>query len=362
MNESNPKSLSAPKNNQIYTLAQNETARMTNLHRNQPIMVNGTGTDLKNENIILNRAKRKMIAQSMVLKLIDVATEKNELSFIQPLWNTYHCLNTVYTKDGRLYGKYCKNRFCPVCTAIRKAEIINKYMSIIQTWDNPYLVTLTIKSVPAKSLNKMMSGMMNAFRTITNKYRKRNQRGHNIKLMGIKSLECNFNPIKKTYNPHFHLIVPNKQIAGTLIDEWIKICSKKSTKWVNKSAQQAQPIWDKNKALMEVVKYSCKIFTEPDVNNKSKQKGKRDIYILALFNIFCAMKGLRLFERFGFDLPKSSNSNHHKKTIMDNPQEWEYDAKQNDWINTKTGNNLTGYSPNHFLTILLSNNVDMLLE
>lgn len=343
----------------LNTLAQNETK--ISGKPNNSVIVNGNGTDLKNENIISNRAKRKMIAQNIVRKLIDVATEKNELSYIQPLWNTYYCLNTVYTKDGRLYGKYCKNRFCPVCTAIRKAEIINKYMPIIQNWDKPYLVTLTIKSVPMKNLRKMMNGMMNAFRTIIRKYRKRYQRGYDVKLMGIKSLECNFNPIKKTYNPHFHLIVPNKQIADILIDEWIKTCSKKSTKWVYRGAQQAKLIKDKNKALMEVIKYSSKIFTEPDVNNKSAQKGKRNIYILAMFNIFCAMKGIRLFERFGFDLPKSGNSNTPPKR-MENPQEWEYDAKQNDWINTKTGNNLTGYSPNHFLTILLGNNVDVLLE
>jgi plasmid rolling circle replication initiator protein Rep len=35
--------------------------------------------------------------------------------------------------------------------------------------------------------------------------------------MGIKSLECNFNPKTRTYNAHFHFIVPSKEIAEMLI-------------------------------------------------------------------------------------------------------------------------------------------------
>ncbi len=44
--------------------------------------------------------------------------------------------------------------------------------------------------------------------------------------MGIKSLECNFNPITKKYNPHLHLIVASKEMADILIKEWLTLCTR----------------------------------------------------------------------------------------------------------------------------------------
>lgn len=41
--------------------------------------------------------------------------------------------------------------------------------------------------------------------------------------MGIKSLKCNFNPGAKTYNPHFHIIVPDCATAEFLRSEWLKL-------------------------------------------------------------------------------------------------------------------------------------------
>ena len=66
-----------------------------------------------------------------------------------------------------------------------------------------------------------MDRTMRAFDRIHNQCKKRHQRGKGIKLIGIKLLECNFNPAKQTYNPHFHLIVPNEEIAELLKSEWL---------------------------------------------------------------------------------------------------------------------------------------------
>lgn len=65
--------------------------------------------------------------------------------------------------------------------------------------------------------------MFIAFNTIKDKYRKWHSKGKSIKLMGIKSFECNFNPKEKTYNPHFHFIVPDYATAMLLKQEWKKI-------------------------------------------------------------------------------------------------------------------------------------------
>ena len=61
-----------------------------------------------------------------------------------------------------------------------------------------------------------MYGMLRAFELIHNRCKKRYERGKGIKLIGFKSFECNFNPGTKTYNPHFHFIVQNKEIAELL--------------------------------------------------------------------------------------------------------------------------------------------------
>ena len=164
---------------------------------------------------------------------------------------------------------------------------MNRYLPILKEWHEPYFVTLTVKSVTKKNLRKWIKeGLLRGFHQIVENYRKRYQRGNGIKLIGIKSLECNFNPKTNTYNPHFHIIVPSKTMADILVNEWLLKWGKLHT---NKKAQKSLPVTNKEKALIEVVKYGSKIFTQPDVRKKSKQKGNRDIYSAALNNIFIAM-------------------------------------------------------------------------
>src|SRR4028119_275528 len=86
----------------------------------------------------------------------------------------------------------------------------------IKTWGNSHFVTLTARSVPLKSLARRMKSMITGFKIISRKYRKRAQRNKGIKLIGIKSLECNHNPTLKKYNPYLHLIVASKEMAETL--------------------------------------------------------------------------------------------------------------------------------------------------
>ena len=60
----------------------------------------------------------------MALSLIAIAEKKGEPEKVKAFWNTYHCQNRLITHEGRYFGKYCKNRFCTLCSSIRKAEII----------------------------------------------------------------------------------------------------------------------------------------------------------------------------------------------------------------------------------------------
>ncbi|MEZ0007158.1 hypothetical protein ABH942_002537 [Flavobacterium sp. 28YEA47A] len=71
----------------------------------------------------------------MMLNLVGVAKEKGEDEKLKSQWNIYHCQSQVITANGRIYGRYCKNRFCTLCCRIRKAKIINKYYLIIELWE-----------------------------------------------------------------------------------------------------------------------------------------------------------------------------------------------------------------------------------
>ncbi len=106
----------------------------TNKTRQNSIIVNGEGSDLNNDKALQGMAKRKTITQIMMLNLITIAQENGEPELEKSYWNTYYCQQSIVTTDGRLYGKYCKNRFCTLCCANRKAEMINKYYPIMIGW------------------------------------------------------------------------------------------------------------------------------------------------------------------------------------------------------------------------------------
>src|SRR5690606_18794595 len=86
----------------------------------EAVILYGKGSELGASKIIINKAKRKIITQSLAITLADIARKKGQPEKAQKYWNTYHCQSKLYTHDGRTYGKYCKNRHCTLCNSIRK--------------------------------------------------------------------------------------------------------------------------------------------------------------------------------------------------------------------------------------------------
>jgi hypothetical protein len=172
-------------------------------------------------------------------------------------------------------------------------------------------------------------------------------------------LECNFNPEERTYNPHYHIIVPNWEIAILLKREWMKLWTKRYT---NGWAQDIRKITNKVEGLIEVVKYGSKIFTEPDPNKKNGQKVTRYVYISALYNILSAMKNIRLFDRFGFNLPRVSSSEIISPSTLIEYEEMSYDSDIRDWVNEETGETLSGYNPPSDLLHILSRQINTELQ
>lgn len=224
----------------------------------------------------------------MVLNEIEVARAKGDKDKIQSYWNTWHCQNSVIIEDVLMYGNYCKNRFCKVCTANRKADIINRYYPNISQWQDVQFVTLTVKAQPAKNLNTWIKLMQKAIRRILKRLNKRNERGTGAEFIGVRSLECNFNPIRRTYNPHFHIILQGKECAEILVKEWRQLWNSRSFN-VSLKAQYIRLVKNLERDLVETIIYGSKIFTEIDLTKKRQMDVPRKIYAKALHNIFMAM-------------------------------------------------------------------------
>ena len=98
-----------------------------------------------------------------MLSLVDVAKEKGNDEQLKSLWNTYYCQSDIISTNRCIYGRYCKDRFCTLCCSIRKAEIVNKYLPIIEKWEEPYFVTLIVKPCKAEKLELMVSKVLQGF-------------------------------------------------------------------------------------------------------------------------------------------------------------------------------------------------------
>lgn len=332
----------------INTLAQTGTGNRKKLKQ----IVYGSGSDVLDKTSVSNKARKKLITSSLIGHLIKIAEVEQDGKMQKALWNTYHCYNRIVTVNGRSYGQYCKNRFCTVCSGNRKADLINKYFPVLKKWDSAQFVTLTVKSPTANNLNRFVKKVDQGLKIVLNRLKQRHKRGKSIKCLGIRAIECNFNPATKTYNPHVHLIVQNRETANLIAREWLKLWTKK---YAHYNRQHIQPVRNKEGALIELIKYNTKIFTEPDPRKK-KKKGQSKLYVRALYNIIQSMKGIRIFERFGFNLP-TKDRKIRKETEVERVESWEYDIVKLDWVNQEV-KKLTNYVPDDLLVELLRNGVD----
>lgn len=321
----------------IYKIAQSGTYYNYSCSNQPRIKVYGRGIKLNNVNALKVRAKRKSVSNTLKWALVDIAKEQGNRKKEQSYLNSIFCQYKLIHNNGRLYVNFCKNRFCITCLNIRKAVIVNKYLPIVQKWSDPHFVTLTIKAVKKEKLHKMLNRVLRKFRQIKDKYKKKYQRGLSIKMIGLKFLECGFNISTNTFNPHLHLIVPDKQTANIFIKEWH---SKWGDEFVNLKAIHSKKIIKKEHDLIKVIKYGCKFFTKLDFNKIVQGEQDLKVFAAAMDTILDAMKNRRLYDRFGFNLPKNNNSNRAKVQLIDEYENFVFDDAVIDWINEDTGESI----------------------
>ena len=117
-----------------------------------------------------------------------------------------------------------------------------------------------------------------------------------------------------------------------------------------------------DKCLIECVKYGNKVFTDPEVSKK-KKRGNRTykIYIAAFDNINEAIQDLRVFERFGFNLPKDENSKNSSTSFVLQFKEWAFINEYSDWFTEDLEAGLSGFIGDPNLENLL-NDMDTEME
>ena len=112
-------------------------------------------------------------------------------------------------------------------------------------------------------------------------------------------------------------------MADIIVNDWLKLCT---PKFALRNCQKIIDVKDVEKKLIEVIKYNTKIFTEPDMKEKKQwdKSTTAQIYVKALNNILMAMKGKRIFDRFGFDLHDNDASNRTGAKLLFDFDEWQY--------------------------------------
>lgn len=280
--------------------------------------------------ILQKRARSKYITNNISIRLADLKSEM-EKSY----WNSFHCCETLTQSGQSVIGKYCNNRWCLTCNRIRTAKLINGYAGTLKALTDKQFVTLTIPNVPGPELEQSIIQMQKEFRLIQKLFQIRRK----TPIVGIRKIEVTFNPTRNDFHPHFHLVVSGSEIASAIINEWLKRFPSAS-----RQAQDERPADDNS--TMELFKYFTKIIT------------KKHFYIDALDTIFKAMRNKRTFQPMGIKKIVSEDIAELQAIIYNDlePREavWTWIQEATDWIDQKSGETLTGYSPSEAVKNLLT--------
>lgn len=315
-----------------------------NPHSEDVINLSST-THLDDIKILKKRAKRKYFGQALTLGLVDASKNNPESALSKSYWNTFHCSSELSVmSDGKLSGKFCKNRWCMVCSAIKIAKSIEKYKPFLDSWKDKHFVTLTVVNPDRHGLKIEIDTMYKSFVKIKDVIKKRHSKGQCDKFVGIRKLECTYNPHTDTYHPHFHLIVDGKENAEFLLNSWLKHHPTSLRR-----AQDCRPA-DDNSSL-ELFKYFAKVISKGD------SKNSRAIYADAMDIIFNEVKGKRTFQPFGFkasDLA-TEEKNEDNNAFAIGVRKWVQEL--GDWVDEDTGEMLTGYVPGAEIKNLVTNKI-----
>jgi len=295
----------------------------------------------ENINVLKKRALKKYVSNEIVYPLIN-----QHSSLEASYWNTAKRCSNVLLQDGKkITGRYCNNRWCLVCNAIRTAKMINEYLPILlNEISDPYFVTLTIPNVPGKDLRDVVRRMIYVIIKINSTFRHRKD----FRLKGIRKIECTHNPDTGLFHPHIHLYLSGQKAGEELINAWLRCYPE-----ANRAAQDIRPA-DRG-SLIELFKYTTKIVTGKNLTRQGDQV-EININPGALDTIFRALQGVRVFQPMGIkkvclsediDTIQSQEVN----GIVSAIEVWGWEQDLSDWV-SGSGELLTGSNANKHYKII----------
>lgn len=229
------------------------------------------------------------------------------------IWHEPHCTMLV--------GRYCKKRYCTVCNNIRSMQAYIKYGPVLNLWEQPYFVTLTVRNAPQNSLISLMDEMQKTWERCKNIFAQEAKRKGLPIPSGLRKLECTYNPTRNDYHPHYHIIADSQESAERIVSAWLNqwpadLCSPK--------AQNLKPA-DRN-SIFELFKYFAKSI--------DRKEGDNSIYPVALNCQFEAMSGRRVIQDFNMGQYKTTFGQDVKPEKPEGHEfgrSYWYDATVGDW-------------------------------
>jgi len=256
----------------------------------QPVKNGQNAVFLHSENDRLKyskKARSKHLTNTYLYKLIDLDSELK-----QGYWSTFHCASLLephYSiRKNSFVSNYCNQRWCLVCNRIRIAKAINGYKKPLAEMLNKQFVTLTNANCTGENLKEHISMILKIDNNNRQTIRGRLRKSGGV-LMGVRKLECTYNPFLDSFNPHFHFIVNGVENAEMLVNGWLKLNRKHNIK-VSEKAQHFTKC--DNNSMLELFKYFTKFVS-------SKGAEERHTTAEALDTIFRAMRGKRVYQPFG---------------------------------------------------------------
>ena len=204
----------------------------------------------------------------------------------------------------------------------------------MREWQEKQFVTLTVPNCSGPDLVDTIEQMKAVFNRIREQIKKQFQRGQReAPLVALRKLECTFNPRRRDFHPHFHLIVRDLATANELRALWLEHFP--SASW---DGQDVKPANDAS--VLELFKYFTKLVT-------SKEKDGRIISVGPLDTIFQAITGQRTFQAFNVTTTKEATDEEANELAdqLEIETIYEWDQAATDWVDKSTGELLTGYVP-----------------
>jgi hypothetical protein len=247
------------------------------------------------------------------------------------------CASTLAQEGTTITGKYCRQRWCLVCNRIRTAKLIGAYLPEMATWADPYFVTLTIPNVAGAQLHSAVRTMLATIPRLARAIR----RTDGLELRAVRKLETTWNPRRRDFHPHVHLIVSSRAAADALVRRWLATFPD-----ADAQAQDVRPCHGPG-AMKELFKYFTKLVVKGLDGERTAPPPR------VLDTMFKAVRGLRTFQPMGFVTPKldvddeamtldatTESPEPHRERVS-----WEWTGALGDWMDYSTGALLSGYEP-----------------